>query len=124
MNPTTAIILGAFPPEVRDLANTIRVYLEERLENIEEVPDFPARMIAYGYGPGYKDSICTLILSRQGVKMGFYKGASLPDPYQLLTGTGKVHRYVEIHSINDLNSQLDELLAAALQAYRERTRES
>lgn len=120
MNSTTAIILGAFPPEVRELANTARSYLSNRLENSEEYPDFPARLIGYGYGPGYKDMICTLILSRQGVKIGFYKGATLPDPHQLLTGTGKVHRYVVVASPNDLNADLDELLVTALQAYRDR----
>jgi hypothetical protein len=120
MDSTVAIILGAFPPPVRELANAARVYLCERLENVEEQPDFPARMIAYGYGPGYKDMICTLLLSQKGLKMGFYKGTILPDPHQLLKGTGKVHRYVEIHSVKDLNEQLDQLVRAAYGAYLER----
>ena len=95
-------------------------YLHSRLSGIEEQPDFPAKMIAFGYGPGYTDMICTLLLSQKGVKIGFYKGASLPDPHQLLTGTGKVHRYVQIGSAKDLDARLDQLIRAALGAYHER----
>jgi hypothetical protein len=120
MNPASTIILGSFPIPVRELANDVRAYLYDRLPGIEEQPDFPAKMIAFGYGPGYNDMICTLLLSLKGVKIGFYKGASLPDPAGLLTGTGKVHRYVEIHSAKDLNGQLDQLIRVALGAYKER----
>jgi hypothetical protein len=119
MKTPVDIILGAFP-QVRELANDVRIYIRERLAGIGETPDFPARMIAYGYGPGYKDNICTLLLSQKGVKIGFYKGASLPDPHNLLTGTGKVHRYVEIKTTKDLNGQLDQLMRAAFGAYQER----
>jgi hypothetical protein len=121
MNSTVDIILGAFPPDIRQLANTVRIYLREQLKGVEEQPDFPARMIAYGYGAGYNDMICTILLSRTTVKIGFYKGTSLPDPHKLLTGTGKVHRYVEIRSAKDLSPQLDQLLRAAFGAYLERT---
>lgn len=120
MNPASSIILGSFPVPVRELANAVRAYLHYRLPDIEEQPDFSAKMIAFGYGPGYTDMICTVLLSQKGVKIGFYKGASLPDPAGLLTGTGKVHRYVEIHSPKDLNEQLDQLIRAALGAYKER----
>lgn len=120
MNPGSAIILGSFPIPVRELAAEVGAYLHDRLPGIIEQPDFPAKMIAFGYGPGYTDMICTLLLSQKGIKIGFYKGASLPDPAGLLTGTGKVHRYVEIQSEKDLNGQLDQLLRAALGAYNER----
>lgn len=120
MHPGSSIILGAFPVPVRELAGEVSAYLHNRLPGIEEQPDFPAKMIAFGYGPGYKDMICTLLLSQKGIKIGFYKGASLPDPSGLLTGTGKVHRYVEIRSGKDLDTRLDQLIRAALGAYKER----
>lgn len=121
MNDTSALILSQFPPSVRKLAGEVRIFIHALLPGIDEQPDFPARMIAYGYGPGYKDSICTLLLSQKGVKLGFYKGAELPDPQLLLTGTGKIHRYVEIRSVKSLNSALRSLMNEALEAYKKRS---
>ena len=38
------------------------------------------RLIGYGYGPGYKDTICTLLLSQTGVKVGIVAVPSYPTP--------------------------------------------
>ena len=59
-------------------------------------------MIAYSYGPGCKGLVCTLILSRKGVKLGIVRGSELPDPKQLLEGSGKVHRFVQLNAPADL----------------------
>ncbi len=65
--------------------------------------------------------ICTIIPSKRGVKLGFYKGVDLPDPDNLLKGTGKISRYIEIRSDNQINViALKQLLEKALAAYRER----
>ena len=78
-------------------------------------------MIGYSYGAGYKDLICTIILSKKGIKLGFYRGGELPDPKKLLTGSGKVHRYVEINSEEDIrNPALLALLEHAVDAREKR----
>jgi hypothetical protein len=65
--------------------------------------------------------ICTIILSKKGIKLGFYKGAELPDPKKLLTGSGEVHRYVEIKSEEDIrNPALLELLKHVVDAREKR----
>jgi hypothetical protein len=47
----------------------------------------------------------------------------LPDPEKLLTGSGKVHRYVEIKSEEDIrNPALQELLEHAVEAREKRQR--
>ena len=103
------------------LALQLRDLLLDRLDGITEIPDNKLALLGYGYGTGYKDLICTVLLSKKGIKLGFYKGNELPDPQNLLTGTGKVHRYVEINSDQDLkNPALDKLLRAALIAYNKR----
>jgi hypothetical protein len=77
--------------------------------------------VGYGYGTGYKDLICTLLVSKQGVKLGFYKGSELPDPQKLLTGTGKVHRFVEIKTEQDIKKPgLKKLITESLKAYQKR----
>ncbi len=65
--------------------------------------------------------ICTIIPSKKGIKLGFYKGSGLPDPAGLLTGSGKVHRYVEIKSEASLKDKaLKNLMTEALKAYKQR----
>jgi hypothetical protein len=118
---TLETLVGRYPPAVQSLARATRAFLVERLPDLEETVDASAPVIGYGYGTGYKGSICTLLLSKTGVKIGLVGGAALPDPGQLLAGSGKVHRFVPISTASDLrNPSLDRLLAAARAAARER----
>ena len=81
----------------------------------------PAKMIAYSYGPKYADMICTLIPSKKGLKLGFYKGNELPDPDNILEGSGKISRYVQIKDEDQVKSPaIKELLWNALEAYKKR----
>ena len=113
-------ILAQFPEGVAATGSILRQFLLRHLKGITEQPDSKANVIGYSYGAGYKNLICTIILSKKGIKLGFYKGSELPDPKKLLTGSGKVHRYVEINSEEDIrNPALRELLEHAVQA-RER----
>lgn len=117
--PTVTDLLRRYPATVVELAEAARQYLKERLPGISEEVDISAGLLGYGYGSGYKGVVCTLILSQKGVKMGFFHGASLPDPACLLQGTGKVHRYVPLYDISQLtNPALAALLEAALSRIR------
>lgn len=118
---TTEDILSRYDENVALLASKLRDFLLKELNGIMEIPDNTANLIGYGYGTGYKDTICTILLSKKGVKLGFYKGSELPDPKKLLTGTGKVHKYVEIKTEEDISSSsLKTLLDEALKAYQKR----
>jgi len=88
--------LADYPPPVRAAAAGTRQLILATLPDIEETLDRPARMVGYGYGRRYSDLICTIIPSKTGVKLGIARGADLPDPDGLLTGTGKRHRHVEV----------------------------
>ena len=87
-------LLAGLTPEVRALTLSVRKLVRSVLPRCQEIPDKGARVIGYGYGPGYRDMIATLILSRGGVKLGLARGSELPDPKQLLAGSGKVHRHI------------------------------
>lgn len=114
-------IIGKYPLEIVATASALRKFLLEQLKGIVEQPDAAANVIGYSYGTGYKDLICTLMLSKSGTKLGFYKGAELPDPEKLLTGTGKVHRFVVIKDANDIRRPaLSKLLHAAVAAREKR----
>lgn len=113
--------LAAYPPEVRELALAARQLVKDVFSEAEETLDESAKIIGYGYGPGYKGLVCTLILSQSGVKLGIVRGTELPDPKGLLRGSGKVHRHVQLQTIADLKKPgLKPLLKAALSAWERR----
>lgn len=117
-------LLAAYPDAVRELAGAARKALAKALPGAAENVDLPARMLSYSYEPGYKGLVCTLIMSKTGVKLGIARGAELPDPARLLQGAGKVHRHVQLRSPADLERpELKRLLAAALAAFRSRVQE-
>ena len=114
-------LLGAYPDDVRALADAARRALVKALPGATEGVDMPAKMLSYSYGPGYRGFVCTLIMSKTGVKLGIFRGSELPDPKHLMAGEGKVHRHVQLRSAADLEQPgLKALLKAALQAWRAR----
>jgi hypothetical protein len=115
---TAEDLLYQYEPAVAERGMLLRRKLFALLPDIRETVDESARILGYGYGPGYKDSVCTIIPSKKGIKLGFYKGVELPDPAGLLEGTGKVHKYVSIKTDADIDSEpLKLLLMAGLAAY-------
>lgn len=123
LTPESEILyfLSDYPDNVYSNAVKLRDMMLKIFPDIQETLDKPARIIGYGYGPKYAEMICSIIPSQKGLKLGFYKGTELPDPSKLLSGSGKVHRYVEIKSEKDINSSLlKKLLTAAYKAYLRR----
>ena len=62
--------LAPYPPDVREIALATRYLLAEVLPGAAETIDASAKLFGYGYGPGYKGCVCTLLLSKTGVKIG------------------------------------------------------
>lgn len=114
-------LLTRFPEPVRKRVFEADELLRAVFPGCIVLADAPGGLIGYGYGPGYKDTLCTIIPSQKGVRLGFYKGSELPDPHGLLAGAGKVHRSLVLPMEGALaDPRLNGLLAAALQAYHER----
>jgi hypothetical protein len=119
---SAAALLARYPPAVRALANGARKLIKRALPRAQESVDAAAGMLSYGYGPGYKGMVCTLILSKAGAKIGLVRGSELDDPRGLLEGTGKVHRYIAVTSAADLDKPgVTDLIAATYDAWKTRT---
>jgi hypothetical protein len=117
-------LLREYPDDVQRLAHEARRAVREWLPGADESVDVPARLLSYSYGPGYKGTVCTLILSKKGIKLGLAWGATLPDPRGLLDGSGKVHRHVQLSKPEDLNKAgVKTLVRAARRACRKRLAE-
>jgi hypothetical protein len=111
-----------YPVEIAERVLKLRSLILGSIPGIIEMPDDSAKIIAYGFGPKYSDNICSILLSKKGVKLGFYKGSELPDPAGLLQGSGKVHKYVVIRTDDDMISPaLRALLNEAFAANRKRS---
>lgn len=122
---TVSDLISNYDEQAAALAMELRAFVKKQLKDCIEIPDAPAKLIGYGYGTGYKDTICTILLSKKGVKLGLFYGSQLPDPEQLLEGTGKVHRFVPIHTKKDIaNPALKKLMQDALNAYKKRSTNS
>lgn len=113
--------LATYPKPVQEIAAAARDFVRDVLPNIEESLDRSAKLLGYGYGPGYKGAICALILSQKGVKLGIFRGSELNDPKGLMTGAGKVHRHVPLQNPSDVKrAGLRQLLKDALKASKAR----
>jgi hypothetical protein len=115
-------LIEQYDPEIQKLINAARSALSLAFPGSSETADSKARLLGYSYGPGYKGTVATLILSKTGVKIGIPYGASLEDPMHLLAGAGKVHRHVAIKESAELKAPaLKALLKETLLASRART---
>lgn len=114
-------MFARYEDPVAVLASATRAFLLEVLPGALEEVDPSAGLVGFGLGPGYKGNVCSILLSKKGVKLAFNRGAELPDPDGLLEGTGKVHRYVVLRSQADLSDpSLRALLNLAAEACRTR----
>lgn len=111
--------LSEYPAAVHDVAVELRDLIRDVLPEARETLDRPARIVGYGFGPGYADMICTIIPSKTGVKLGIVNGATLSDPHHLLEGSGKKNKYVALETGADLKQPgLRPLLKAAVAAWK------
>ncbi len=114
-------LLESYPSEVQALAQRARRLLLRLLPGVQEGASSYAPVLGYSYGPGYGGTVCTLILSKTGVKLGLVRGSELADPYGLLEGSGKVHKYIQLRTASDLDrAGVKQLVKAAHEAWKQR----
>ena len=120
LDKNTEDFLSNYNDEVIHHALKLRSILFSKLPGIIEQVDISAKMIAYCYGQKYAELICVLIPSKKGLKLGFNRGVDLPDPEGLLKGTGKISRYIEIKSEDQITSMaVKTMIGEALQLYKQ-----
>jgi len=116
---TVKELLAPYPRDVQSLARAARAVMMDVLPGVKETVDSTGPYLTYGYAPGYKGVVSYITVSKQGVKFGVARGASLPDPKKLLQGSGKANRHVVIKTPADLETPgLRPLVRAALAAWK------
>jgi hypothetical protein len=120
--------LGTIDDVLRDVEEPLRAIalrLRELILDVDpdttEQPRPGDNALSYGVGPQkMKEGYAYIAPQRGYVNLGFYQGASLPDPAGLLEGTGKSLRHVKIRSLEDAGRpELRQLIAAAVAGRRD-----
>jgi hypothetical protein len=108
-------IVAGVSPDAAELARQARELIRSVYPAVVEVPWPKQRVIGYGVGPKkMTEHFCYISVSRNHINIGFMYGAELPDPNNLLVGTGMLLRHVRITHCDQLEDPaLRELLKAA-----------
>jgi hypothetical protein len=115
MNEGFDEILSEASPEVAALARRADGLIEEVMPDVVKVAWPKQNIIGYGVGPKkMSEQYCYVALYKARLNLGFYYGADLPDPENLLEGSGKAMRHIKISELEQLeNPAVRELITAA-----------
>lgn len=104
------VFISAYPAETIENAYLIRELILSTFPQVEEEIDLSAKIVGYTFGKGYRNTLFTVIPSVKSLKLGFNRGSLINDPECMLTGDGKVHRYVVIRDFYSQQNYLKYLL--------------
>lgn len=108
--------IAKFDPDRQSLIRAVRRQLRERFPGANELVYDNYNFFVIGYSPTERtsDAILSLAAGSGGVNLYFIQGAHLPDPDNVLLGSGKQGRFVRVSSVSDLKrAPVRALLSAA-----------
>lgn len=118
---TFAPVRAAALPALRPLCDYLRMLVAGLDPAYVEVVWPRLTIASYGVGPKkLSQHYAYLGVQRTHVNLGFYHGASLPDPAGLLEGTGKRLRHVKLRSLAEAKRPAVKALLRAAIADRRR----
>jgi hypothetical protein len=112
-----AAFIAKFTPEVATLIRAARKKMRERLPQAIEMVYDNYNFFVIGYSPTERPSDCVVSLAAaaNGVGLSFYRGATLPDPHEILEGSGSQNRFLRLASATVLSQpEVEALIAAAV----------
>jgi hypothetical protein len=114
-------IIAKSDENVRAIANELRRLIDELDPDSVEVPRPGDRAASYGVGPKKMSEAYAYIMPlKDYVNLGFYHGASLADPHNLLEGTGKKLRHVKVrHLATVARPEIRELIEESIRERRQ-----
>ena len=97
-------ILAVARPELRPLCESLRKLIASLHPGFIEIVWPKHKIASFGVGPKkMTEHYAYIAVQSTHVNLGFYRGASLPDPRGLLEGAGKKLRHVKLRSISAAN---------------------
>jgi len=109
--------IAKFAAENRQLIRAVRAGLRKRFPAANELVYDNYNFFVIGYSPTERpsDAIVSITAGANGVGLCFIHGASLPDPANVLLGSGRQTRFMRLPSADVLaRREVKALLAAAV----------
>lgn len=98
-------MLSGYSSEIVHLANDMRNKIYEVLPQVTECIWERQKTIGYGTGPKkMSEHFCHISVYKNHINLGFNYGSELPDPENLLKGTGKLFRHIEIYTQDEIQN--------------------
>jgi hypothetical protein len=109
--------IAASNAEAQQIARGLRELIVDVYAEVVEVPWPKQKVTGYGVGPKkMSEHFCYIGAHSKHVNLGFNFGADLPDPDQMLEGTGKKFRHVKVLDMQALEqSALRSLIESAVE---------
>jgi hypothetical protein len=109
--------LGPFPDDLAEIVHLLRERIFGVMPNAHEVVWDAANAVSLVYAPSrrWQDGVCHIAVYSEHVNLGFNHGAALPDPWDVLRGTGKRIRHATFRNVEEVDVLwIDQYLQAAL----------
>ena len=91
---------------MQELARQIIDLIYKILPEVVEVVWVQQKNIGFGTGIKKKtEHFCWLMPATKHVTLGFNYGAEIPDPTNILEGTGKLFRHIKVKTVKQLNNK-------------------
>lgn len=122
MNKELKDFFEQFTPIVADIGKAIFEVTESiMLPKKKMWIDHADKMITFGTEKNMKGEICYIKPLKDSVNLGFFHGAKLNDPKNLLQGTGKSLRHIKFKKKEDIDLDgVKQLLETALNEHNDR----
>ena len=96
-------IIAESTPEIQTIARACKQLILDVMPDVVEVVWTRQRIAGYGIGPKkMSEQFCYLAPYKKHINFGFYYGADLADPANLLKGSGEMMRHVKIKQVEQL----------------------
>ena len=109
--------IAKFDPQVAKLVRDVRAALRKRFPTANELVYDNYNFFVIGFCSTERSSDClvSLVANAKGVGLSFYYGATLPDPGNILQGSGNQNRFIRLESAAVLaRPEVEALLRAAV----------
>ena len=110
-------LIGILDPKVQKLARSVRAALKKRFPTANELAYDYKTFVVISYSPSERgiEGIVSIAARPTGVFVYFSHGPQLPDPKQLLQGSGKAVRFIQVEAASRLaHPDVEALMAASI----------
>ena len=111
-----ASFVAKFTPEMASKILSLRAALRNQFPTAWELVYDNYNFLVFGFctTPRSSDCIVSLAANSKGAVLSFYYGTSVPDPHNLLLGSGNQNRFIRLESTATLEiPEVRDLIAAA-----------